>query len=191
MPPTIVLEVLRITEAEMDLRTHTRQAEQARRALRTAEYDEVVKPLQTQQLSLRDRTDRVIEDIKELPDGESEFAKELAQLQKASDAMVDADERLAKPDSGPLAVAAESEAIEWLLKARRMSKGGGGAGSDPGGGGGGTTNLTALALAGRGDAPQAKVEKRPVEQATGTVEDDVPAELRAAMDRYFAELERF
>ena len=34
MPPSIILEVLKITEAEMELRDATREAEQAREALR-------------------------------------------------------------------------------------------------------------------------------------------------------------
>lgn len=190
MPPSIVLEVLRITEAEMDLRTLTRDTEQSRATLHTEEYYGAAKPLAEKQKSIDERTKNVIEAIEKLPDAETEFAKELGQLESAKKAMVDADQRLHKPDTGPVAVAAESEAIEWLLLARRMGSGGGGGGSTPGGGGGGTTNVSALALAGRGDAPQAKVDKRPVAQATGTVTDEVPAEMRTALDRYFAGLER-
>ena len=191
MPPSIVLEVLRITEAEMDLRTLTRDTEQARAAQHTEEYYEASKPLAEKQKTLDTRTGNVIEAIEKLPDAQTEFGKELAQLANAKKAMGDANKRLVKPDTGPVAVAAESEAIEWLLLARRMGSGGGGGGSTPGGGGGGSTNIPALALAGRGDAPAAKVDKRPVEQATGTVTDEVPAEMRAALDRYFAGLERF
>jgi hypothetical protein len=191
LPPNIVLEVLRITEAEMDLRTLTRDVEQARRGQRTDEYHAAVEPVAEKQRNLGERTEKVIEEIKLLPDAEQEFGKELMQLAKARSAMEEAEERLDKPDSGPVAVAAESEAIEWLLLARRMGGGGGGGGSTPGGGGGGTTNVSALALAGRGDAPLAKADLRSVEQATGTTEDEVPAELRSALDRYFAGLERF
>jgi hypothetical protein len=191
LPPSIVLEVLRITEAEMDLRTLTRDTEQSRAALHTDEYYETAKPLAEKQKSLDTRTENVIAAIEKLPDAETEFGKELMQLGNAKKAMGDASKRLVKPDTGPVAVAAESEAIEWLLLARRMGSGGGGGGSTPGGGGGGTTNISALALSGRGDAPQQKVDKRPVEQATGTVTDEVPAEMRAALDRYFAGLERF
>jgi hypothetical protein len=190
LPPSIVLEVLRITEGEMDLRTITRDTEQSRRSLRTKEYDVAVKPLEDKQLSLKERTAAVIEQINKLPDAEKEFGNELAQLANAEKAMADAKKRLQKPDTGPVAVAAESEAIEWLLLARRMGSGAGGSGTTPGGGGGGTTNVSALALAGRGDAPKAKEAKRPVEQATGKVVDEVPPELRRALDRYFADLER-
>jgi hypothetical protein len=181
---------LRITEGEMDLRTLTRNTEQARNGLRTNEYHASVEPIAKTQVSLVERTDKVIEEIKKLPDGEKEFGRELAQLGKADDAMKEAKKRLDKPATDAVAIAAESEAIEWLLLARRMGGGGGGGGAMPGGGGGGSTNVTALALAGRGDSPKSKADARPVAQATGTVADEVPAEFRGALDKYFAGLEK-
>jgi 3-oxoacyl-[acyl-carrier protein] reductase len=48
----------------------------------------------------------------------------------------------------------------------------------------------ALALAGRGDSPKSKADPRPVAQATGTVADEVPAEFRGALDKYFSGLEK-
>ena len=49
------------------------------------------------------------------------------------------------------AIAAETEAIELLLKSKKINpRGGGGGGANPGGGGGGTTNDSALALLGAG-----------------------------------------
>ena len=174
----------------MDLRTLTRDTEQARRGLRTPEYHAAVEPAAKKQVSLVDRTEKVVEEIKKLPDAEKEFGKELAQLGKAKDAMKEAKTRLEKPATDAVAIAAESEAIEWLLLARRMSPSGGGSGSDPGGGGGGSTTVSALALAGRGDSPKAKPDQRPVAQATGTTAEDVPTEFRSAMDRFFSGLEK-
>jgi hypothetical protein len=191
LPPAIVLEVLRITEGEMDLRTLTRDTEQARRGLRTEEYHAAVGPAATKQRDLVDRTVKVIEEIKKLPDAEKEFGKELAQIGKAEDAMKEAKKRLEKPATDAVAVAAESEAIEWLLLARRMSGGGGGSGSNPGGGGGGSTTVSALSLSGRGDAPKSKADDRPIAQTTGTTADEVPTEFRAAVDRYFSGLEQY
>lgn len=190
MPPSIVLEVLRITEAEMDLRTTTRATEQSRTSLRREEFDEAAKPLHTKQTELDKRTDVVVERIIELPDGAANFGREIAALRSAAKAMVDAMGRLVKPDTGPVAIAAESEAIEFLLQARRMVPGGGGGGSMPGGGGSGTTNISALALAGRGDSPNAKIERRNVESAAGKATDEIPEEFRTALDVYFNGLEK-
>lgn len=176
----------------MDTRAETRTAEQSRRAKRREEFDVEVKPIYTKQEGLGKRTETVIEQIVALENGEAEFAKELAALRAASDAMDEATDRLARPDTGPVAVAAETEAIEHLLEARRAGSGGGGGGSTPGAGGPrtGTTNVSALALAGRGDAPNAHVEKKRVESSGGRETDDVPEELRSAMDRYFNTLEK-
>ena len=174
----------------MDLRTLTRDTEQARRGLRTNEYHAAVEPAAKKQVELVDRTEKVVEEIKKLPDAEKEFGKELAQLGKAKDAMKEAQERLKKPATDAVAIAAESEAIEWLLLARRMGGGGGGGGPNPGGGGGGSTNVSALALSGRGDSPKAKADPRPVAHTTGTVAEEVPTEFRGAMDRFFSGLEK-
>ena len=75
---------------------------------------------------------KVIERIRELPDGEAEFGKEIALLRQVSDVMDDAAGILATPETGAPAIAAETEAIELLLKSKRINpKGGGGGGADP------------------------------------------------------------
>ena len=176
----------------MDVRTLTRSTEQARPMLRRDEYDAEVKPTLARQSDLLDRTEKVIEKIVDLPDGEANFGRELEALRNAGEAMEEAEGRLKRFDTGPVAVAAETEAIEHLLAARRVSQGGGGGGSSPGAGGKrtGTTNASALALAGRGDAPNAQTDRRPVDSSAGKIGDDVPEEMRAAMDRFFNALDK-
>jgi len=136
----------------MDLRDQTRDAERARPALPREEFERRAEALAAEQLDLVDRTDTVIDAIRELPNGRTEFERELMQLGEAFDAMEDAEELLARPSTGDDSVAAETEAIEALLRARRGGAGGGGGGGSPGGGGaGGEATASALALAGRAD----------------------------------------
>src|ERR1041384_5357676 len=84
----------------MDLRTLTRDTEQARSSQHTDEYYEAARPLAEKQKGLDTRTANVIDAIEKLPDGETEFAKEIAQLGNAKKAMGDAHKRLVKPDTG-------------------------------------------------------------------------------------------
>ena len=79
MPPSLILEVLRITEAEMDLREQTREVEQARSAL-ADDYTEEAGPLADSQGSLAERTREVVRKIRELDNGESDFAREIRLL---------------------------------------------------------------------------------------------------------------
>ena len=81
LPPSIVLEVLQILEAEVNLREETRVTEQARpahgRRRAQAAGDEALrrrKPIS------RVRVDKVIDRIRELPDAEAEFGKEIKLL---------------------------------------------------------------------------------------------------------------
>ncbi len=82
--------------------------------------------------------------------------------------MGDASGILAMADTGAGAIAAETEAIELLLKSKRINpKAGGGGGTSPGGGGQGTTNDSALALVGTGVNEKESRERREVQQAVG------------------------
>lgn len=190
MPPSIVLEVLRITEREMDLRSLTKETEQSRRAMLRADFREAAHRLAEEQTDLVTRTELVMEDIRDLPEGEEKFRRELARLGNALAAMEDAEAYLSEHETGPVAVAAETEAIEHLLAARRGGNGGGGGGSSPGGGlKRGQTNVTALALAGRSDDALGKVGEREVRSATGrSTEQEPPVELRGLLDDYFERL---
>ncbi len=186
-----MLEVLQILEAEVNLREETRVAQQAKSALAVEEYEKGARKLSVTQFDLQERVDKVALRIRELPDAEAEFGKELQLLAQVSDVMVDATKILAKPDTGSAAVAAETEAIELLLKSRRINpKGGGGGGDSPGGGGGGTTKDSPLALIGNGLNQKEVREDHGVSQATGDSGPSLPEEFRAGLDEYFNRLER-
>lgn len=191
MPPSIILEVLKITEAEMELRDATREAEQAREARTAEQVAAAAGPLAEEQEDLVLRTDDVIQDIRELPEGEFEFEREIQTLRGARAAMDEAFVLLDDELTGAPTVAAETEAIELLLRSRRSGgAGGGGGGSTPGSGGkGGTEATSALALAGRAIGAKEEVEERDVDRSTSRTASRIPAEFVEVLGRYFDALE--
>ncbi|HXY37008.1 MAG TPA: hypothetical protein VEI07_22465, partial [Planctomycetaceae bacterium] len=191
LPPSIVLEVLQILEGEMNLREETRVGEQARPTLAADEYKKEAMKLATTQNGLRDRVVKVVARIRQLPDAESDFAKELHLLETVEGVMQEARDILAQPNTGKAAIGAETEVIELLLQSKRFNpKAGGGSGSNPGGGGGGTTHDSALTLLGTGVNAKEVREDRGVSQATGERGSTLPEEFRAGLDEYFNRLER-
>lgn len=191
MPPSIILEVLKITEAEMELRDSTREAEQAREARTAEQITSAAGPLAEEQEDLVFRTDNVIQDIRELPEGEFEFEREIQMLRGARAAMDEAFVLLDDELTSAPTVAAETEAIELLLRSRRSGgAGGGGGGSTPGSGGNGGTDATsALALAGRAIGANEEVEERDVDRSTSRTASRIPAEFIEVLGRYFDALE--
>ena len=190
MPPSIVLEVLKILEREIALREETRTLEQARAALASDEYKDRAKPLAKTQDDLAKRTVHAAEMILDLRDGGNRFAKELMLLARVEEVMQESHDLLARPETGPETIAAETEVIELLLQARRVNpKGGGGGGSTPGGGGGGDTDESALALIGVGAERNAQSQVRTVGHATGRSGAELPAEFRSGLDAFFNALE--
>lgn len=191
MPPSIILEVLNILEDEIELREETRGLEQARKALEVDDYGKKADALSTTQDDLTERVGEVINKIIALENGEAQFKKELGLLTMVRGVMDEAKDILAKPSTGPDAIAAETEAIELLMQAKRINPngGGGGGGSSPGGGGGGTTEQSALASLGAGDDRDASIEKREIDQSTGLSGRKVPEEFRGGLDRYFNRIE--
>ncbi len=186
-----MLEVLQILEGEVNLREETRVAEQAKPALEPADHKQEATRLSGDQADLKVRVDKVIERIRELPNGDQEFAKEIQLLGMVAQVMNEATEILARPDTGAPAIAAETEAIELLLQSKKINpKGGGGGGANPGGGGGGTTEDSALALVGSGTNDKEVREDRGITQATGETGAVLPEEFRAGLDEYFNRLER-
>jgi hypothetical protein len=186
-----VLEVLHILEGEVNLREETRVAEQAKAALPEEEYRGEAQKLSDTQDGLRDRVEKVNGRIRELPDGEVEFAYEIKLLETVATVMNEATDILARPETGSEAIGAETEAIELLLQSRRINPGaGGGGGSSPGGGGGGTTLDSALALLGIGVNDKEVREERSVTQSVGESGPSLPEEFRAGLDEYFNQLER-
>ncbi len=189
LPPSVVLEVLQILEGEVNLREDTRVTEQARTAVEKPEYGERSKGLAKRQETLGDRVAKVTERIRELPEGGKRFAYEINLLNAVHGVMGEAREILGRPDTGSLAVAAETEAIELLLQSKRINpKGGGGGGSSPGGGGGGTTTDSAIALLGKGANTKEVRQDRGVQHSSGTTGTVLPEEFRAGLDQYLNRL---
>jgi len=142
------------------------------------------------QTQLNTRTQSAQSDIEALPDGASKFPKEIHLMQEVSSVMDDAEGILYQPNTGPQAIAAETEAIELLLQAKRSGKGGGGGGSNPGGGGtAASASEAALADLGPGSDGDAVVAARPVGQATGKAGREFPEEYKTGLDQYFSLLE--
>jgi hypothetical protein len=191
LPPSLILEVLKILESEVNLREETRVAQQASVALEPSVHHTEAARLGETQDKLRERTDGVVTAINDLPEGAQRFGKEIDLLSSVSAVMQDARLILASHDTGDKAIAAETEAIELLLQCKRINpKAGGGGGSSPGGGGTGTTQDSALALLGSGLNQNERREARDVTQATGETGRVLPEEFRAGLDAYFERLEQ-
>ena len=192
LPPSIVLEVMQVLEEEMNLRDRTRVAEQSKAASSNEEYMDKVDELANTQISLQERIIVVKKKIIALPDSEAEFEKEIGLMGEVSAVMLDAATLLDSPDTGAKAVAAETEAIELLLKSKRVNpkKSSGGGGSDPGGGGGGTTDEAAIAMIGPGMNQQEQRQDHGVSQQTGTSGASLPEEFRYGLDEYFQRIDR-
>ena len=129
---------------------------------------------------LRDRVVKVVARIRQLPDAESDFAKELHLLETVEGVMQETRDILARPNTGKAAIGAETDVIELLLQSKRFNPkaGGGGGGSNPGGGGGGTTHDSALTLLGTGVNAKEVREDRGVSQTTGERGSTLPEEFR-------------
>ncbi len=191
LPPWIVLEVMRILDGEIDLREETRTLENAKSGIETKEYNAKAAAQEKSQAKLLSRTTLVVEDIRSLPNGEQNFGKEIQLITAAGAAMQDAVDILGRPSTGQEAIAAETEAIEILLAAKRANpkSGGGGGGSTPGGGGQGDTDQAALAMHGPGADVGAKVQARDVEQVSPDASSELPAEFRDGLDAFFNALD--
>jgi hypothetical protein len=191
LPPSIVLEVLQILEAEVNLREDTRVAERAKAAVAKEKCAQQAKRLSETQHQIEQRVEKVTQRIRDLPEGEILFVPEIRLLGAVARVMDEAAGILARPETGSPAIGAETEAIELLLQSRRFNPGGGGGGGAiPGGGGGGTTNDSALSLIGKG------VNEKEVREGTGTAHSTgetgtiLPEEFRTGLDAYFNRLEK-
>jgi len=195
LPPEIVLRVMQALRDEMDLRDETREMQSARPGLAPDVYESKVRPLEQSQTELRDDVDDVVEDIRALDDGDRQFGKEIQLLNLVSDTMRQARAVLARPDTGPEAIAAQTEAIELLLQSKRQQSsgggGGGGGGSSPGGGGSAGSSGTSLSdiQLGPGSDESSEPDSRDVDQSTGRAGRDLPEEFRRGLDNYFNVLE--
>jgi hypothetical protein len=191
LPPSIVLEVLQILEGEVNLREETRVAQQAKAATKPEEHKTTGRKLSDTQDKLEDRTSKVTQRIRELPNSAKFFGYEINLLSKVSTVMNEASEILVRPETGSTAIAAETEAIELLLQSKRINpKKGGGGGSTPGGGGTGSTKDSAIALLGGGQNDKEVREDHGIAQSTGDSGPALPEEFRAGLDEYFSRLEK-
>jgi hypothetical protein len=212
LPPEVVLEAMRILEAEANLREETRVAQQVRARLDAAAFRTRAGDLAGAQEALADRVAALARRLADEPTGPMRFADELERLRRemrpgegqgspyareialfreVERVMDEATDILASPDTGRPAIAAETEAIELLLRSRACGGGGGGnSGSSPGQGGGGTTRDPALARLGRGINAQARPGAGEEDQAVGNGGRVLPEEFRDGLDAYFNALER-
>jgi hypothetical protein len=189
LPPEIVLEVLHILEAQIAVREETRAAQKTKLAVPKEQYVAEANRLAQAQAKLMDRTDECVEKIELLPNAAS-FGKEIDLLETAVEVMEEAAAILGKPSTGGQATAAESEAIEVLLAAKRAGEMKMGANENPGGGSSGTTSNPALALIGQGlDAKAVRVSTE-TDQSIGKSGRALPEELRAGLNRFFNLMER-
>jgi hypothetical protein len=191
LPPEIVLMVMQALRDEMKLRDQTREMENARPALPKSEYREKTDPLARKQEKIGIQTRGAFEAILMLPDGNQKFGKELQLLDAVKHVMDEAGGILDRPETGAEAIAAETEAIELLLQAKRQSpNGGGGGGSNPGGGGGAaSSSLAALSELGPGANNDAERVNRNVGQSTGRAGREFPEEFKNGLDAYFNKLD--
>jgi hypothetical protein len=190
LPPALILEVMKILEMEIGLREQTRSAEAARPGLSLEDYRQRTDPLAARQQEVAERVASTRQQIRALPDAGENFGGELNLLANVELVMREVHQLLARPTTGPETVAAETEAIELLLQARRMDpRGGGGSGATPGGGGQGEANGSALAQLGAGSVAEPPVAPRSVNQNTGAAGSTFPAEFRTGLDAYFNALE--
>jgi hypothetical protein len=196
VPPEVVLETMQILEEEVNLRDETRVAEQARGAVDAAAHAAAARALADRQGALADRIVGLVDRLLEEEEGERQFAREIELFEKVEVVMAEAADVLEKPDTGPKAIGAETEAIELLLAAQACSGGGGGGGgggaAGPSGGGGatGTTSRSALALVGAGNRVRGAGDGGERDQATGTSGRVLPEEFRAGLDAYFNRFEK-
>jgi hypothetical protein len=186
LPPEIVLKVMQALRDEMKLRDETREVENTRAGIEEEKFAENAGALAEKQHGIKMHTQSAISDILAIPDGGTKFDKELRLLSAVTSVMDEAKGILETPETGSTAIAAETEAIELLLQARRMGKGGGGGGSNPGGGGrAAAASSAALADLGPGSDADAVVAARNVGQATGRAGKEFPAEFKTGLDAYF------
>jgi hypothetical protein len=175
----------------MQLRDETREAENSKPAVLAHEHRKRAMALSETQAGIARNTRGAREDILMLENGGQRFGKEVRLLSAVSQVMDEATLILGKPDTASEAIAAETEAIELLLQARRPNpKGGGGGGDSPGGGNGSqTASQAALAELGPGSAAETKPDQRPVGQSTGKAGKQFPEEFKAGLDAFFNALE--
>ncbi len=191
LPPEIVLKVMQALHDEIALRDETRELEKSRAALTSEDHSKKAGNLSDTQYRIADHVRGAVDDIINLEAGMMKFEKEVQLLSAVITAMLEAREILASSDTGAPAIAAETEAIELLLQARRQKPGGGGGGGNPGGGAGAEmARSAALSELGPGGETDTDTPARAVGQSTGHAGREFPEEFRSGLDAYFNALEK-
>jgi hypothetical protein len=192
LPPEIVLKVMQTLRDEMKLRDETRELETAKAALPENEFPMRSTRLSSEQSRIAIQVQSAFEDILHLPGGNQKFGKELQLLGQVRHIMDEVVGLLDQPETGAPTIAAETEAIELLLQAKRPNPngGGGGGGGSPGGGSGAeSASSTALAELDAALGSQINPDEREVGQSTGRSGREFPEEFRSGLDSYFNQLE--
>src|SRR5260370_14889088 len=101
----------------MKRRDEPRETENERPGLEAPKFLSDARVLGTKQAGIAGHTQSAFDDILALPEGEAKFPKELRLLQEVGEVMTEARGILELPETGPKAIAAETEAIELLLQA--------------------------------------------------------------------------
>ncbi len=192
LPPSVVLDALKLLEGQVNLREQTRVAEQRSKAIDQLERLEEGNRLAVTQEALDDKANDILNRISALPESATKFEKEIRMFEQIDGWMVDSANRLRIPDTGREEMALQTEIIEALLKSKRINPkgGGGGSGGTPGGGGQGEAVDSALALLGIGTNFKEVRETREVEQSTGVSGNVLPEEYRKGLDKYFEQIEK-
>lgn len=191
VPPTVILEMLRVLEEEVNLREATRVTENARESIPREEHEQKSRELSDTQRELQTRVSDVITKLNELVEQDGEYGQEIALFNQVVLVMEEAALMLQAANTGSETIAAETEIIELLLKSSRINPkaGGGGSAANPGQGGSGTTEESALALVGTGINRNEQREARDITQSTGETGRSLPEEYRGGLDAYFSRLE--
>ena len=188
LSPKILLELMRILESEVNLRTQTRIAQQGKQAMEPNDYmAEAIRLSETQDL-LRDRMDVVIDTLIAVPKGQVHFRGEIDLLGFASDAMVDATKTLVQPETGPPAIAAQTEAIELLLRSNKVNPDT--SGNSRQGSQGGTTDQAALTLLAEGLNEKAMQRDSETLLSTGGQNHRVPQVIQLGLQEYYQRLDQ-
>ena len=190
LPPAMVLEAMRIIDAETQLREETREVEQARPAMTDEEYSERAEKLAVTQRELASQSRDLASRIEQLPNSKKVYSlgltlmKHADKLTKAATVMDEAEGRLASPDTGSETIAAIAEVIEILLESHRIPNAPMVVKAPP-------ATLQAMLLgSGMGnDADRASIEERAPQQATGKAGRKLPEEYRQGLDAYLNALE--
>ena len=179
---------MRILESEVNLRTQTRIAQQGKQAMEPNDYmAEAIRLSETQDL-LRDRMDVVIDTLIAVPEGQVHFRGEIDLLGFASDAMVDATKTLVQPETGPPAIAAQTEAIELLLRSNKVNPDT--SGNSRQGSQGGTTDQAALTLLAEGLNEKAMQRDSETLLSTGGQNHRVPQVIQLGLQEYYQRLDQ-